>query len=739
MNNRIIHKIEEVKNLILKRLNLTYCELTEIPKKISEIIWIESLKLNGNINLTNIKGIDILKNLKSINLSNTSVKNINDLSKLTNLRNINLSKTRIFNLQPLSSLKHIKYLNLSNTEVYDLYPVLHLIKKGLPVYYSEEPSTKYGIIIKGSPVIAPPIEIIQQGNKSIINYFNEIAIQGSDEIYESKLLIIGEGGVGKTTLAKKLIDHKAKMPKAKDTTKGINILRFNFTAKNKKSFRVNIWDFGGQEIYHATHQFFMTKRSLYILVDDTRKDDRTVNDAIFNYWLHAVELYGDNSPLLIVQNEIGDRSKQIEIQSITARFKNVINHPVKTNLLTCRGLDELENDIQHYIQKLPHIGEKLPRQWVIIRRHLEEASQKEDYISYDKYLQICTNNGISNKAQALYLINYLHDIGICLYYQDKSILERIVILNNAWATNAVYKILNSEYIKEKNGIFTWNDIEETWFEEKYRYNHHELIALMVKFELCYELKDNENKTWLAPQLLRIEKPNYKWHIENNITLKFSYDFMPKGLLSRFIVRMHRYLTDINKAWRGGVVLEKNKTLAQVMETYGRQEIVINVQGVHQRELMTIILEEFDRIHNSYPPQLKEKLQTFIPCNCSACKDSLIPYFYIYENLLTRKERGKEKVECEKSYDEVSVTSLLEGVFTKQTQLNIKVVRSLISKNQLREVLDLLKERFPNDVAIISGEYEDSRHNYDLNAIKDKEWSRIQARIRKAILNLLEIE
>jgi GTPase SAR1 family protein len=42
---------------------------------------------------------------------------------------------------------------------------------------------------------------------------------------------------------------------------------------NGKNFRVNIWDFGGQEIYHQTHQFFLTERSLYALVADTRTEN----------------------------------------------------------------------------------------------------------------------------------------------------------------------------------------------------------------------------------------------------------------------------------------------------------------------------------------------------------------------------------------------------------------------------------------------------------------------------------
>ncbi|MEZ4645209.1 MAG: hypothetical protein R3E31_21165 [Chloroflexota bacterium] len=27
-----------------------------------------------------------------------------------------------------------------------------------------------------------------------------------------------------------------------------------------------MWDFGGQSVYHATHQFFLTKSSVYVLV-----------------------------------------------------------------------------------------------------------------------------------------------------------------------------------------------------------------------------------------------------------------------------------------------------------------------------------------------------------------------------------------------------------------------------------------------------------------------------------------
>jgi GTPase SAR1 family protein len=43
-----------------------------------------------------------------------------------------------------------------------------------------------------------------------------------------------------------------------------------------------VWDFGGQEIMHGTHQFFLSHRSLYLVVLDGRHD-RAKQDA--EYWL----------------------------------------------------------------------------------------------------------------------------------------------------------------------------------------------------------------------------------------------------------------------------------------------------------------------------------------------------------------------------------------------------------------------------------------------------------------------
>src|SRR6266536_3460049 len=148
-----------------------------------------------------------------------------------------------------------------------------------------------------------------------------------------------------------------------ETTHGIEVstllLPHPFLAT--PSLVLNTWDFGGQEIYHATHQFFLTKRSLYALVADTRKEDTD-----FYYWLNVVDLLSDNSPLLIVKNEKQDRHRELNERQLRAEFEN-LKEVLAVNLSTNRGLDKLKTEIEHYIENLPHIGSLLPKTWVRVR------------------------------------------------------------------------------------------------------------------------------------------------------------------------------------------------------------------------------------------------------------------------------------------------------------------------------------------------------------------------------------
>ena len=130
-------------------------------------------------------------------------------------------------------------------------------------------------------------------------------------------MIVGEGGAGKTSLAKKIEDENYKLNSDEKSTEGIDVIKWKFPLPNGQEFRVNIWDFGGQEIYHETHQFFLSKRSFYILVADSREENTN-----FYWWLKVVELLSENSPVLIIKNEKQNRSCNINERELRGEFSS---------------------------------------------------------------------------------------------------------------------------------------------------------------------------------------------------------------------------------------------------------------------------------------------------------------------------------------------------------------------------------------------------------------------------------
>ncbi|WP_287244858.1 MULTISPECIES: leucine-rich repeat domain-containing protein [unclassified Okeania] len=267
-----VAKDKKIKNLDLSNdaFGNSDKKLTEILNKVLELELLEVLNLSSN-KLTKLPdSITKLTNLTILDLSRNQLTTLPDsITKLTNLTTLYLSANKLTKLpDSITKLTNLTILDLSRNQLTTLPDSITKLTNLTTLYLSR------------NPLETPPIEITEKGIEAIREYLQQIKEEGTDYLYEAKLLIIGEGGAGKTTLANKIQNPDYKLQE-EDSTKGIEVHQWNFPTKNEHEFQMNIWDFGGQEIYHATHQFFLIKRSLYILVADTRNEDTD-----FYYWLN---------------------------------------------------------------------------------------------------------------------------------------------------------------------------------------------------------------------------------------------------------------------------------------------------------------------------------------------------------------------------------------------------------------------------------------------------------------------
>jgi len=650
---------------LLKSLNLGYNNIGDAgASSLTALTQLASIDLEYNrIGNKGAASLATLTQLTSLNLGGNKIGDagVASLTRLTHLTRLGLSSNPVFATTSLAALRRLTILNLEQTKVQDLSPLRPLLERGIEVKWRGY-QFENGINVYNCPLIHPPPEIVQQGHEAVLNYLREIEAQGEDHLYEAKVLILGDGGAGKTTLLRRLYQTDQPMPAEDESTKGIDIHRHTFTNPSERPFHLNVWDFGGQQIYHATHQFFLTKRSLYILVDDTRNSSQAVQDDGFKYWLELIEALSEGSPVLIFQNEKAGRSKSIDAAGIKGRFANV-KDIFRGNLELPEAAEKLAEAIRYHVQQLPHVGEVVPARWLEIRAELAERKQQDPYISRKDYFQIYGRHLELDETKALKLSRYLHDLGVFLHFQDDPLLGRLVILKNDWATEAVFNVLDDEPTKARSGYFTRADCQRIWAHSTYGELHPELLALMEKFELCYKLADQPTETWLAPQLLSPSTPAavQDWPQADDLVLTYQYDFLPKGLISRLICRMNRFVRQPERSWRSGACFEhgQSELLARLASPLG-QEIELRARGPERKALLSVISSDLDALNATFEG-LRDKVRKLVPCICSRCRQYTNPDRYEEPLLLKYKLDGQPTIQCRKSYDPVSVLELLDGL------------------------------------------------------------------------------
>jgi internalin A len=662
-----IKKIEKIIGKKLKSITLDQIYTFDNGYMVDESEGVIGLNVNKSM-LSDISFLKDLKNLSHLSLDQNQITDITPLKDLKKLTLLVLENNPLTDLSPLKDLKNLKELYLRNNNISQLPADIGEWESPMEIKW--EFDYKGGIILEGNPLEIPPVEIVKQGRKAVTVYFK--ALEGEKRaLNEVKVLLVGDGGAGKTSLVKRLLEEGYDPNQSQ--THGIDIRYWQVKAKKEK-IKVRIWDFGGQEIMHATHQFFLSKRSLYILVLDCRKD------AKIEYWLKHINTFGGNSPVLVVINKI-DENPAFDVNRVflQEKYKNIKGF----FRVSCAANDGIKKFSQHLVNQLAQvelISTTWAKTWFNMKERLEKM--KKHFISYDEYKVLCRQEKIIDKIAQDTLVDYLNDLGIILHFKDFKLKETHV-LDPEWVTTAVYKIINSKDIAAMRGLLKLELLEDVLKKKTrkdYDYppdKHKYIIDLMQKFELCYEI---DTSTILIPDLLELQQPVFDFDYETALKFLVEYDFLPRSIMPRFIVKMHRDIKN-RYQWRSGVVLadETFQATAVVICDDEAKTIFIYVQGTQKRDYFAIILKNLRDIHRTFE-KLDEVEKVPMPDATHVTTS--------YEHLLTLENMGIKEFVPDGSKKKYNVKELLGTVYTeKNTEAEIlQILKKLQDKFDTEETL-----------------------------------------------------
>ncbi len=576
------------------------------------------------------------------------------VARLSQLQTLYLDYNQLTTLpESVTGLSQLQILSLSYNQLTTLPETLRKLTQLERLY------------LHGNEALGLPAEVLgpawdefsakRAKASAILDYYFRAQGGGERPLNEAKLILVGRGAVGKTSIVNRLIHGTFEDAKK---TEGIRITEWPLTVGEKKEqVRLNVWDFGGQEIMHATHQFFLTERSLYLLVLSGREG---VEDADAEYWLKLIQSFGGNSPVILVLNKIKEHPFDVNRNALLRKYP-FIREFVKTDCADATGIEELRRTVERETDKLEHLRDAFPASWFSIKDKL--AGMKRNYLSFEEYRRECAELGERDPQAQESLAFHLHNLGIALNYKDDTRLKDTHVLNPHWVTGGIYKILNANRLEKQKGEISLKDLPAILDAKDYpKEMHGFLLDLMKKFELCFDLEGRDG-VYLIPELLDKQQPDEANDFDPAECLNFQYHYpvLPEGLLPRFIVRTHVLSDDETRTtrWRTGVILRLEENLALVRGDAQERRVLINIKGpvAGRRRLLSIIRANFDRIHGSIK-NLKPVEIVPLPQQ----PDAYVPYV----ELLAWEESGKR--DFEKVVDgriiPLNVLRLLNGVETE---------------------------------------------------------------------------
>ena len=540
--------------------------LTALPG-LENLTQLTNLNLFGCHKLTVLPSLENLTQLINLNLFGcANLISVPRLEKSTQLIKLDLSHClRINELPPfLRNLTSLRRLNLRGMNLRTLPDWLPEIAEKFSRTNGQESGKDKAIIYLEHTTVEdiPDTTIFDQPFEVIEEFFRQRSLGQTQMLNEIKVVFLGDGEAGKShTIARLMNNGGAPVNYTGQATPGI-VITHKYYASSGRTFRVNYWDFGGQEIMHSMHRIFLTGRTMYVVLLNARDD--TQSDRA-KYWLHNIQSFAPDAPVLLVLNKIDQNpNASVDERDLRGRCGKL------TQVVRLSARDFSQEDfnraftdvLKEEILKTGFLDAEWPSSWKHVKERLEDMSSH--HISGDEYEDICQECQVNTNQKNL--LHWLNDLGVSFCCCDKEDydLNDYVILRPDWITNALYIILFNPINGANNGRIPHSAIYDILRNARNnpdirctlpnaRYTNGDIgyvLGVMHKFNLSQPHgTDHEFIPMLCQQISTVDVQSYHKNAEI-LEFNMDFDYLPNNLLHRLMVERHSEL-DMDNVWRTG--------------------------------------------------------------------------------------------------------------------------------------------------------------------------------------------
>ena len=591
----------------LKTLVLGDNRIINLPHQIGQLTSLEQLYLNNNLLTALPSEIGQLKALTQLHLSDNQLTTLPpEIGQLTELRYLLADANQLTALpSEIEQLAKLVQLNLRSNRLTSLPSGLRNLTNLDWLYLHDNPALQLSPSVlgadtrNGSGKLASP--------KSILDFYFSRKAEKTRPLNEVKLILVGRGGAGKTCTVRALQDQPFRP--GEESTPGIALCDWTMKGCQGQPVTAHVWDFAGQVITHALHQFFFSVRSVYVVVLTGRENNER-EDA--EYWLRLIKAFGTDDqgqgpPVIIALNkwDVPGCRPRVDRGALRERYP-FIRSFIEMDCKTKKGISKLKAALCQEVDRLKWVRDPFAESWDAVRRALSTGKKKRAHLTYAEYRALCVQHGVTDEGRQDSLAEILHNLGAALNYRNDPRLREATVLQPEWLTKNVYALMRRA--EKQAGVLKQADVDWVLRAEKDKSMRAYLVQIMERFEIAYAPRAAAAGVWLVPQALPDVQPRGVEAFrdaEDATRLRYTYQALPEGLVARAIVRLHEFIEEAKRKkqqWASGAILTREDARALIRTEPQDRQVVITVTGPKKarQQLAGLCQAEMRDIHSEIP-------------------------------------------------------------------------------------------------------------------------------------------